>query len=82
MLTQQDLYSLFPAARRMCNIFILWKSTDKDAASQIGRKIGLDNKELKTLLGGLKKTTDSLWIDMTHDSPAKLRINGFEVIKK
>jgi len=83
MISAQDAFNLMPIVRRCCNVFILWKGTDKDSMATLARKIGSDKNELMTLFKKFcKKPRDSIWFDMTANTPASLRLNGYEIIKK
>jgi replication-associated recombination protein RarA len=83
LLTSQDMFNIPSIVRRCSNLFILWKPRDIDSLTTIGRRTGMNGKELRILFNDLIHTrTDSLWIDLTKDSPYMLRKNGFELITK
>lgn len=80
--TAQLFTSLPVPVRRMSNIIILWKTKDIDCFKMIGRRVNLSITQMKDLIKNyLKEPRDSLWIDNTFNSPYKLRINGFKIIK-
>lgn len=82
-LTSQDPFNVPAICRRCSNCWILWKSQDLDSLSSAARKTGMTassfNSIFKHLLTGSK---DSLWVDLTTDSPYPLRKNGYEMITK
>ena len=79
--TGQDFFNLPPPVRRMSNVFVIWKMKDMDSLKTIGRRIGLKKEEiLKIMDEHLHHPRDSLWLDMTFDSPYKYRINGTKII--
>ena len=81
MLTSQNLFHIIPTIRRCSNIFVLWESHDGDMIRSIARKINVPKEKLVEVLETqLKNPHDSLWIDWTDESPAKFRINGYQVI--
>ena len=54
-----------------------------DSMAMTSRKTGLQKDTLKRIFNKLMRhKTDSLWIDLTDDSRAKLRKNGYEIIEK
>jgi len=76
----QDMFNLPPAARRNCNIYILWRSPDLTAMQAIANKFGV--KDLQRLFDDYcKSRRDSLWFDSTNGTPAPVRLNGFQVLK-
>jgi ABC-type cobalamin/Fe3+-siderophores transport system ATPase subunit len=79
----QDPFNVPSIVRRCANIFVLWKGRDLDSMSATARKSGMPGKEMKTIFSQLMSGhRDSLWIDMTVNSPYPLRRNGFESITK
>jgi hypothetical protein len=83
----QDLFALnSPTIRRMTNVFVVWKGSDEQQINMIGKRIGLGkngDKILKQIFSDLKfGQKDSLMIDLTTDSPARLRKNIFEKINE
>lgn len=76
----QDSFAAAPNIRRMMNIFVIWRSPDLEALAMVARKVGV--KDLEALFDKhCKHRRDSIWIDLTTNSPAPLRLNGFTVIK-
>ena len=81
-LTSQNYFDIPPAIKRMSNFFILWKNIDSDTFKMIARKCGMKLEDFQYIFKNVigNDPHDSLWIDLTDKSPAKLRKNGFEVI--
>jgi replication-associated recombination protein RarA len=77
----QDMFNLPPCIRRMSNIHVMWKVLDLDLHKIIGRRIGLTKENLDYLFEKLKTMHDCLVVDMTPGTPARLRINGYEVVR-
>ncbi len=83
MLCSQDFYNVPCICRRCSNLFVLWRLVDMDSMAMTTRKTGLESGTLKRIFNKLmNEKTDSLWIDLTDNSPAKLRKNGYEIIEK
>jgi len=82
-LTQQDTFSVPAIVRRCASVFVLWSSHDIISMSAIATRSGLRASDLRnifeTVCDGFR---DSLTIDLTENSPAKLRKNGYEKISK
>lgn len=78
-INQQDIFNIPPVVRKLSSVYILWRMVDTDALKNFARKCGIEPaifiSEMKKLQG-----RDSLWIDMTPNTPYKLRKNGFDVI--
>ena len=78
--TTQDCFQIPPIVRRCSNIWVIWKINDLNSLSQIANRVGLQPHNFKKIFDMFKDPHDSLTIDLTNNSPAKYRINGFEVI--
>ncbi len=79
----QDPFNVPSIVRQCSNLFVLWKPRDLDSLATTARKSGLGSKEMRAFFQQLMPNhRDSLWIDMTIDSPFPLRKNGFEIISK
>ena len=82
-LCSQDPFNVPPIVRRCSNLFVLWRLVDMDSMAMTTRKTGLESGTLKRIFNKLmNEPKDSLWIDLTERSPAKLRKNGYEIIQK
>lgn len=82
MLCAQDSFNVPPSVRRNCNFWVIWKSPDIDNMSAICRRTGLNKKQFMGIFDKLLPDFhDSLWVDMTPGTRAKLRKNGFQKIR-
>ena len=53
-----------------------------DSANLVARKAGLTAKTLNALFDQFcSNPKDSVWVDLSDGSPAKIRVNGYNVIK-
>ena len=68
-----------PIARRSCNVFVLWRPRDGRTISMMSEGVGED---LAVLFRMCQNPRDSVWIDRTENTPAGVRLNGFQVIGK
>jgi hypothetical protein len=81
ILTAQNPFSVPASVRRCANFFVLWSSHDLDALSTLARKSGLKASQLHMIFQTIcHGDRDSLWIDLTLGTPAKLRKNCYEKI--
>ena len=79
----QDFFSIPSIIRRCSNLFVLWKSHDLDSMNFIAKKVGLTKEEFRYLFRHfINKKRDSLWIDLTDNTPYPLRKNGFTLIER
>ena len=82
-LTAQNAFDVPTCARRMSNLFVLWKMPDLNAMSQLASRTGMSSKDfLNIFQNHILDDHSNLWIDMTKDSPAKMRINGYKVMER
>jgi len=79
-ITCQNYSDLNSSIRRMCNVFIIFRSPDVSSMATLSNRVGLTRKQMIEYLQKLDKPHDSLWIDLTSRTPAKIRINGFEIL--
>ena len=81
-LALQDTFSVPPIVRRCSNVYVLWKVLDLDSMSRIARKVSVPVKVFNQIFKEhMTEYHDSLTIDLTNKSPAKLRKNGYDIIK-
>jgi hypothetical protein len=81
ILCAQNYISIPKAVRRMCNFMIMFKLADDDLLDKISKKIHIEKSKFKELIKNtLIDVHDSLWFDMTLNTPYKLRRNGYEII--
>lgn len=79
LMLQQDPSAVPPIARRMCDGFVMWKSLDNKILDLYGSKMGLGKGKLEMLFNThCHNKHDAIWLDHTHKSPAKVRLNGYE----
>ena len=79
ILNSQNATNVPPVIRRMSNFWILFKVPDMDLLFTLARKTNIKRDVfIEIFRRYIKKKHDSFWIDMTDDSPAPFRINGFE----
>jgi hypothetical protein len=82
-LTCQNAFDCPPCVRRVANLFILYKQPDMVAMSQLATRTGLRAKDLHTIFENhITHDHGSLWVDLTRNSPAKLRVDGFTILQK
>lgn len=79
--TAQDAFNIAPCVRRCANLFVLWKSHDIDAMAVLARKSGLKLDDFRMLFSLCTEPKDSIWLDLTDQSPAPLRLNGFKPVE-
>lgn len=76
ILCSQDVFNIPAGVRRCANLWVLWKSPDTHAVSMCASRCGkldFDNLFNKNCLN----PHDSVWVDMTDNTPLKLRTNGY-----
>ena len=71
----QDPYNAPPIVRRCANLYVLWKQRDMISLRTFARRLGLDLDRL--FEDHCPGRFDSVWVDLTVDTPAPLRINGY-----
>jgi len=79
ILTAQDPFRILPTVRRCSNVFIVWNNHDNDMIKLLARKTGHEaDILLRALETHCRGPHDSLWIDLTPNTPAPFRKNGYE----
>ena len=79
MVTAQDPFRILPTVRRCINVFVLWNNHDQDMLRTLARKTGKTVETLEHVLTTqCQGPHDSVWIDMSPNSPAPFRKNGYE----
>ncbi len=82
MTTSQGFFAIPHMVRLMSNVLVLWRSADLDSMETIRRRVDMTREDWNYILNNfLKKPYDSLWIDNTKNSPAPLRLNGYQIIQ-
>jgi hypothetical protein len=78
----QSFFDVIPLIKKMSNVYIIWKPRAYSEMSMIENRCGLSKDTLKKLFKTkAKEHRDSICIDLTQNSPAKLRLNIFEKLK-
>ena len=61
----------------------MWRCPDIDAQATVARKTGLKKNDMNSIFNELcLDKRDSVWIDMTANSPAPNRINGYNIFRR
>lgn len=82
IIATQDFFNIPSLIRRLSNIYFIWKgSGDLDSLYNIGRRVGYTKPEFKQLLDMCTNRFDNICIDMTVNTPAPVRLNGYTLIK-
>lgn len=79
----QDVFAIDPIIRKCCNVWCIWRPSDRDQLMTISRRCGLPSKELERLFDKhAPKESDSIMVDKTSHTPFPIRVNGFNIIQK
>jgi hypothetical protein len=77
----QSYFDLPPLVKKMSNVFIIWKPRATNEVGLIENRTGLKKGVLKALFQEIATgPQDSLCVDYTHGSPARLRLNVWQPI--
>jgi len=78
-ISYQSFFDTPTIVRNCANQFILWRTHNRNEASCIAKKVGLNKNQLQYLLDKyMVSHYDNLCIDLSKDSPAFLRKNLLE----
>jgi hypothetical protein len=78
----QSFFNVLPLIKKMSNIYVLWKPRAYNELSMIENRVGLPTNTLKELFKTIATGhRDSICVDLTENSPAKLRLNIFQKIE-
>lgn len=80
--TCQNFYNLDPAIKRMCNLLIIGKVNDALCMKSMAQKIGYHFEVFEKYLKLLEHNHDTLWFDLTNQTPYPVRLNGYELYEK
>lgn len=81
ILISQTFFTLPTNIRRMVNVFCLWRnSADFNSLYIIGKKFALTKEEFMNLISKCKSNFDFIMLDKSNNSPAKIRLNGYEIL--
>jgi hypothetical protein len=76
ILCHQSMFDIMPLVRKMANVYIIWPPRAKNELTLIANRVGLDKDVLRALFKQLcHDPRDSIMIDLTRNSPQKLRLN-------
>lgn len=82
IIATQDFFNLPALIRRLSDVYFIWKgSADIDSLMLIGRRIGFSKPEFKKLMDMCVNKFDNICVDFTIGSPAKIRHNGYTLVK-
>jgi hypothetical protein len=77
----QSFFNVPQIIRKCCNVFVLWKPNALQEMTVIANRCGIEPQVVKDIFKYIcDDFYDSLCIDMTKDSPAKLRKNIYQPI--
>lgn len=77
----QSFFDIPPLIKKMSNVFILWKPRSRNELEMIENRTGLAKDTLKDLFRTIAtKHRDSITIDLSENTPCRLRRNVFEHI--
>ena len=78
----QSFFDITPLVKKMANVYILWKPRAYNEISMIENRCGLKKDTLKDIFKTIaKEHRDSICVDLTQNSPAKLRLNIWNKIE-
>lgn len=81
-ITAQNPLDIPVAARRMANIFTIWKIPDLNGLMMMASRTGYKKEDFLQFFKMTKNRHDSITIDLTDGSPMPLRFNIFNEIKQ
>ena len=78
----QSFFDVMNLIKKMANVYILWKPRAYSELSMIKNRVGTKKNTLKDLFKTVAiEHRDSITIDLTENSPAKIRLNLFKKIE-
>lgn len=81
-LTHQSFFELPNLVRKLCNVFILFKPRSTMELKIIANRVGFKPSDLEYIFENIcDQYRDSLCIDLTYNTPAKLRKNIWTKLK-
>lgn len=81
-ITSQNPLDIPVSARRMANIFTIWKIPDLVGLMLLAARTGYKKDDFIQFFGMCKNRHDNITIDLTDGSPMPLRFNIFHEIKQ
>lgn len=83
ILLYQSFFRCMPLARRLSDVYIIYRMNDCNEMDMISRRVGYDKNHFNQLFNSFCNTKyDSICFDLTPHSPAPLRLNIFQPIRK
>ena len=84
LLASQVFFNLPTVCRKTANLFVLYKPiSEEQDLKAISKRVGLPADTLSELFHDhCPNRTDSVWIDLTPESPYPVRINGTKLMRK
>ena len=80
--SHQSFFDVPSLVKKMANVYILWKPRAYSELSMIENRVGYPKGTLKELFSTVATGhRDSICVDLTENSPAKLRLNVFKKIE-
>lgn len=78
----QSCFDLPVIARKMCNVFLIWRPRARNELGLIENRVGLPNGALRALFDTVATGFhDSITVDRTQNSPAPVRLNLYQPIE-
>ena len=78
----QSFFDVMSLIKKMANVYIIWKPRATSELTLIENRVGMKKGELKDIFKNVAtKHRDSVCVDLTENSPAKLRLNVFQRIE-
>jgi hypothetical protein len=81
MICYQSFFDVVPIVRKCINVYVLYRPTNNDELACIARRVGMKKEEIFDIFDELMtKPRDTLMIDLTENTPCRLRKNLFTPI--
>jgi hypothetical protein len=81
ILNYQSFFDTPPIFRKLANVFIIYAVNSVQEIKQISNRVGVNHNIIKDIFKNIcTKYHDSLMIDLTKNTPCKLRKNVFECL--
>ena len=81
MASYQSFFHTPQICRKTANCFIIYKPTSERELQTISNRVGVSYKNLKHIFKNYANTFyDSVFVDMTQDTPFPLRVNIYDII--
>ena len=79
--SHQSFFCCPPIVRKMTNFYVIWRPRALNELALINNRVGLEKGLLKYIFDNIATGyRDNICIDLTENSPAKLRMNLFDVL--